>query len=293
MKYLVYLGILFIVSVRCTSPDNVREVGKFSIKKIDTLGLLTNTIWNFAISPSDTNLYRYNGQPLYFKDKAAYFFDQKIAELALKGDTIILRDTSYLQLQNNKFKPIVESFLIGKIEKFSKDSLVIKKIQGKGNLFYFNKEYRFYNDSTNNRPSIKLNRIVYSTSTCYGRCPAMAIEINSDGNYRFFGGKHSKHLGNYKGKLAKQSMVEIEKALSFANIEIQPVSFPVPIDAPMNELIVYYNDSLKKEIRGFISDYPPRLQKALDLIHNSHKKVNMQAVNEELTFETKAHKKEF
>ena len=152
----------------------------------------------------------------------------------------------------------MQTYLIGRIERISRDSLIIKKKAGKGRPFYYKDKFIFYNDSLDYNPQIKLNRIEYSTSSCLGKCPEIAVEIDSEGNYKFFGGKHSKQKGNFRGKVDLDYVREIEEELRYSNVGIQPTAFPAPLDAPMNELVIYYNDSLRKEIHGWVYVYPPR-----------------------------------
>jgi hypothetical protein len=300
IRYLVYLTLCLI---SCNSPEVAENIRVNDTDRDDTLNLLVGNTWNIVVAPSDTFLYRYNKQPLYFKEETtyethfkkfdAYFFDQEIARLAINGDTIALRDTSYLQELGHESKKLVKTYFVGKIEKISRDSLIINKIGGKGLPFFYANRFVFYNDSLDYNKNIKLNRIIYSASSCLGNCPVIALEIDSKGNYKFFGGKHSKHKGNYKGKLDQSYIKEIEEVLRYSNLEVQPAAFPLPLDAPMSEMIIYYNDSLRMEMHGWLHKYTPRLQRVAELIHGSHLKAVMQSVNEQLSFETTAHKREF
>ncbi|MCD4773755.1 MAG: DUF6438 domain-containing protein [Bacteroidales bacterium] len=288
MKQIITIGILIIFIWSCKHTD--KNADRELIKPIDTLQTLIGTNWNIIINETDSNLFKYNNQPLYFKRNYACFFDQKIAELSVSGDTIFIRDTSYIVLsQPDSFKLSVKTYLIGKIEKISKDSLIIKKIKGWGRPFYYNEKYKFYNDTLIYNPNLKLNRIVYSTSTCYGKCPAMAIEILSNGNYKFYGGSYSEFKGNFIGTIGANYIKKIEGELRVANIEEQPDYFPEPIDAPICEMIIYYNDSLRKEITGYFGDFPPRVKNIALLMYNSYKSAKMDSVGEKINFETKVH----
>ena len=81
----------------------------------------------------------------------------------------------------------------------------------------------------------------------------MAVEIDLEGNYKFFGGKHSKQKGNFRGKVDLDYVREIEEEHRYSNVGIQPTSFPVPFDAPVNELVIYYNDSLGKYMGEYMT----------------------------------------
>ena len=302
MKYLHYISILALCFTSCSSPETTRDVSVKTVESNDTLDLLVRNNWNIVIEPSDSILYTYNKQPLYFKEENtyntrfqkfnAYFFDQEIARLDISGDTIFLRDTTYYQTADYSFKQKVQTYLIGEIESISKDSLIIKKVAGKGRPFGYNDKFMFYNDSLDYNPQIKLNSIEYSTGSCLGKCPEMAIEIDSKGNYKFFGGEHTKQKGNFRGKVDLGYVRKIEEELRYSNVDIQPTAFAVPFDAPMNELVIYYNDSLRKEIHGWVYNYPPRFQKVVKLMYDSPLRAEMQSVGEQLSFETNAHNRE-
>ena len=295
MKHVITIGILIIVLWSCKHIDknDAKEIIEpiNQVESIDTLQTLVGTNWNIIINETDSNLFKYNNQPLFFSGDFGYFFDQRIGKFAFISDTIILRDSSYISSLNPEYdmKLSLRTYLIGTIEKITKDSLTIKKIYGSGRPFHFNAYYKFYNDTLLYNPNVKLNRIVYSTSTCYGECPAMAIEIGSNGNYKFFGGSYSEYQGNYIGTIGDDYIREIEDALRRANIEKQPDRFPIAIDVPNSEMIIYYNDSLRKAITGHYGDLPPRLSKVASLVYNSYKSALMDSVGEKLNFETMVH----
>lgn len=290
MKNSITLLILSLIVVECNNSDNP-EI-QSSIEKFDTLAVLVGTNWNLITHESDSVLYNYNNQPLYFKNNYAYFFDQRIAELSMNQDSIFLRDTSYISSSNPKYDQqlSVKTYLVGILEAISKDSLVIRKVYGWGLPFYHSERYMFYNDTLAYDPNLKLNRLVYSTSLCYGECPAMAIEISVTGKMKFYGGEYSDLKGNYYGIINMEYIQKIEHELRLANIEDQPEYFSEPIDAPICEVIIYYNDGLIKQISGYCEALPPRLQNIAFLMHDSYKFADLDKAERELLFETKVHK---
>ena len=269
------LHILFIFLLVVTllySCDNSMKYQRGTDMKMDTLKLLTQNNWNIVVPPSDSNLYSYNNQPLYFTNDYGYFFNQKIAKLSLAADSIFLKYTTYTATVDGiDTNPNVTTFLTGKIEKISRDSLIIRKIYGWGNPFYFNDTYVFYNDSLIYDPKLKINSIIFSRISLDSGHPSTAFEIFSDGTLDFIAGRNSKSKGKYKSVYDTVYFKNIQNEVRMANIAGQPDNFSVPMDAGYTEIIIYYNDSLRKEIKGYSGNFPPRLKNIVSLSYELYK----------------------
>lgn len=259
--------------------------------KIDTLNTLTTNNWNLIVPDSDTNLFNKNHQPLYFKNGYAYFSNQRISEYTINQDTLILIDTSFIITNKpDSFITSTKTFLVGLIKKISSDSLVIKKVKGYGLPFYFNEIYRFYNDTIKNYKSFEINKISYSTGACFGNCPITAIEIKSNGQFKYFGGTNSDLKGFYKGQLNNNCFNEIVEKIYHSRILSSDESLLPPIDAPPTELIIEYNNSKRKKIIGYEGDFTPRLRELTQSIKTSIQCATINEVTQQLNFDTEVHK---
>lgn len=241
----------------------------------------TSKYWNLNIKEQDSNLIKYKDQALYFNKGVAYFFDKKIANYSISNDTLIICDTSYYDkwiidngirssakvdikfhkyIKDDSLYRVTYKYLIGKILKANTDSLIIKRIEGYGFPFKYNNIYRFYNDTMLYDLNIKVDSIEFSSSLCYGSCPAIAIKIDKGLNLNFWGGKYSDKQGYFKGQISKSQIDRFENLIRIANIEKNDSEYEPPIDAPYVELIIDYNSNKTKRFWGYLWDFPPRIR---------------------------------
>ncbi|MFZ1633516.1 MAG: DUF6438 domain-containing protein [Chitinophagales bacterium] len=55
-----------------------------------------------------------------------------------------------------------------------------------------------------NQFNFKPERITFISNVCMGTCPAMFLEIDSIGNFYFFGARYTEKIGNFSGKLSPE-----------------------------------------------------------------------------------------
>ncbi len=180
--------------------------------KADSL-LLTNTEW----INKDLDYLR------FFKDSVIYNFDDikhevlfdiKNKKLSFKVKYAV--GGSDLRTEEFKFK----------IKELQKSKLVLvpivekEKLDDKGfsklnySLFAKEKQYVFYNRG-NLLSKVNFKKITFHTSTCFGTCPSMSIQVNIDGTVYYQGRMYTKeYKGNFEGTLSKNDIYQLKKILN-------------------------------------------------------------------------------
>ena len=261
----------------------------------DTINFITHTKWNIDLSDIDS-LSVYNHSTLYFIQDYIYFHNDKIGSFEIKNDSLIVKEVYYQQTKDSLIRK--ENLkLIAKILHIDHDSLVIEKIKGRGFYFVYGGNYkyypqfnhlRFYNDTLNFSKRTDFNKICLSSSLCYGNCPSQAIEISSDGEYKFFGGKYSKLSGYFYGKLSIGFIDTLKMWLSASILNRDNLSFTEAVDAPVCDMkIIFNNDSI--DIHGCPYYFPFRLRELYNLIMDSYGQADLIKTDKSIEFETKSH----
>ena len=120
---------------------------------------------------------------------------------------------------------------------------------------------------------IKLERIIFHTSRCFGPCPAYHLQIDSDKKIKLFAQVvfkvsenkdrklDSTKIGYYSGTISDTTFKNLITLLQICDIDNLTFDGPDCCDSPIRTIIVYYNGK-----RKYLSAmFPP--EKAVDLIH--------------------------
>lgn len=292
MKYtLVILILIFIAG--CSTKERIDK--NFVTK-----------YWNLCVNERDSMLIEYKDQALHFQDGAAYFYNKKIANYSISNDTLIVCDTSYCDkwiidngirskgkvditfykfIKNDSLYQVTYKYLIGKIRKANSDSLIIDKIEGYGFPFKYQDQYKFYNDTLLYDSSLSVDTIEFSSSLCYGNCPAIAIKIDKGLNFSFWGGKYANKQGFYNGEITQLQFDKFENLIRISNIENNESEYIPPMDAPYVELIIDYNKNKTKKFWGYLRDFPARVRNVGFEMFDLYEKSSLDSCDYELTFE--------
>ncbi len=108
------------------------------------------------------------------------------------------------------FNPIEKSWNRYKIISISKDTLTLQK----------NKDYylKYYKPTYKLNPNETFDKIIVSSSGCYGTCAIMSIEFNKNGDVLYLGEKYNTVNGYYTSKIPKSEFKSIEKSFKKVNI---------------------------------------------------------------------------
>lgn len=150
------------------------------------------------------------------------------------------------------FNPIKKCWNKYKIISISKDTLTLKKNEG-----YYLKYYK---------PNYKLNleetfdKIIISSSGCYGTCPIMNIEFNKNGKVFYLGEKYNTVNGFYTSNISKSEYESIENSFKKADINELEDSYSAPFtDGNTITISFIRNNKIIKTISDYGSEGPSKL----------------------------------
>ena len=145
--------------------------------------------------------------------------------------------------------------------------------------------YHFKNLKYAVDPTLKFSRLHFTSSTCYGKCPVLSIEIDNKGNYFLEGGKYSDpYKGFYKGKLSPNQLDSLNYLLQRSQIRKMKNwrGAEFNIDTPDYTLFIECGDdrfSIKTSI------FSPHLRDLTDFLVESYKKIALTPDTDKHLFE--------
>ncbi len=251
--------------------------------KASTNDLLTKTEW----INKDLDYLRFDdGSVIYNFDnkKQKVFFNLEYKKLSFKVNYSV----------GGEFK--TEEFEF-KIKELKKNKLVIvpileKEKRKKGeyrkldyNLFSKEKQYVFYNRESL-LSKVNFKKITFHSSTCFGTCPSMSVQIDVDGTVYYKGKEYADKKGNYKGELSKNDIYQLKKILNrsqLRNVDKNWKQISKHNDTPKYTYIVELFDGETIEINT--NDQHPILDKLSNYLLNIKEKVELKKVEEKHKFD--------
>ncbi|MET2985302.1 DUF6438 domain-containing protein [Aureibaculum conchae] len=147
------------------------------------------------------------------------------------------------------------------------------------------KQYIFYNRGKL-LDKVNFKTLTFHSSTCFGTCPSMSIQINVDGTVFYRGKNYTETQGNYSGKLSKQDIYELKKILNRSQLYAIDKDWEQKSkrnDTPRYTYIVTTFDGDNIEINT--NDQHPVLDKLSDFLLNIDKKAELKKTDEAHNFE--------
>ncbi len=236
--YPIFLSILIISSCSQSKSNFVDIVGTWKLDTvIDSSG--GKKEYFFINKPGiefiSTSQFRYLPGPVYSSIKEQPILKELI-------DTIITFD-----IQNNQitYSSLKNNNLITKeIMHLTSDSLYLR--DSKNNL---HKYVRIYKDSTNKN---NINKIVFSSTGCYGVCPILDIEINESKEVTYYCTEYCGDKGFHKGEIPKSKIDRLFQFLNFINIDTLENSYFANRTDDETITVSFYNNN--KHLKT-VSDY--------------------------------------
>jgi hypothetical protein len=94
--------------------------------------------------------------------------------------------------------------------------------------------------------TIRFERLLWHTTTCYGHCPQISLSINKNKQINFIGGKYADKQGYFKGKLTNTLYDELLEILRFIDLDKWTENDYNNEDAQKFTLEIYYNGKMKR-----------------------------------------------
>ncbi len=170
------------------------------------------------------------------------------------------------------------------LAKASEDTLVLKPLDEKAyNLIGKRKYLILYSASSMIDENFQFEKLSFTSTSCYGTCPVMKIEIYVSGKVYFQGEEHTdKYKGLYKGKLKAFELKDFKNLLKRSAIDKMTSRTDYLTDLPTYRLIVYYNGK-KKDITTHT--FPSYNKDLLDYLLNIFKNIKLRKYNKDYIFE--------
>ena len=134
-----------------------------------------------------------------------------------------------------------------------------------------------YSSCTSKKLKIRSNeisKISFASGGCFGKCPFLAIEVDSSLSYKYYGGLYSDKPGYYTGRISTELWDSINikfEAIDFKHLD---TSYQFSIDDLATQTIIFYADR-RKVINAQSASLPKPVDSLLKWIMYSYKKVNL------------------
>ena len=257
--YQLFLSIIILVSCKSEKQKQFEKdiLGEWNFAKYIDLKIQQNNnqIIEEPPSPFSVNLggfiFKENGNLI---DKIGFFdFDEgksrEDSRFLYKGDSTNYKiDDDSLEI----FNPIGKSWNKFKIISVTKDTLTLQKSPDYS-IKYYKPKYKL-------NPSETFDKIIVSSSGCYGICSIMSIEFNQNGEVFYLGEKYNTVNGYYTSNISKSEYKSIENSFKKANINGLENVYSAPFtDGNTVTISFVRNNKIIKTISDYGSEAPPEL----------------------------------
>jgi len=120
----------------------------------------------------------------------------------------------------------------------------------------------------------EISKISFASGGCYGKCPFMAIEVDSSLSYKYYGGLYSDKPGYYTGKISAELWDSINIKFEKVDFKHLDTSYQLSIDDLATQTIIDYGNK-RKVITAQSASLPRNVDSLLNWIMYSYKKVNL------------------
>lgn len=243
--------------------------------------LLTNTEWvneNLDYLRFDDNAVIYN----FDNYKQEVFFDLENKNLSFKvnyrvGDDFKTEEFNFNIKEINEDKLVIEPVFDKNTEKeFNKLDV---------NLLSKQKQYIFFNRGSL-VSKIDFQKLTFHSSTCFGTCPSVSVEVDKDGVVHYRGKTNATVQGNFVGQLSKEEMETLKSILNRSQIHTIDKNWEQKSkrnDTPKYTYIIELLDGETIEINT--NDQHPVLDKLSEFLIHLDKEVALEKLSGKHSFD--------
>ncbi len=242
--YYIFLSIMIMVSCSPGKSNYAEIVGNWQLDTLIDSSGIENKFY-FVSKPGiefiSTSQFRYFPGPIDLPREEQPTLNELID--TIRNFKILDQQIMYNSLKDDK--PITK-----KILRLTSDSLYL--LDSNKNL---HKYFRIHQDSSKQN---FINRIVLSSTGCYGACPIMDIEVNKSTEASFYCTANCGKKGFHKGNVPKPKVERLFQFLNFINIDALANSYEAD-HTDDEEIIVsfYYDHKLLKTVSDYGRQAPP------------------------------------
>lgn len=221
--------------------------------------------WNYSRQEALNKIQETEKPPLFFVNLGGFifekdgilinksgYFDIKESDSREKREIIYFGDSTNYRIKNDSLitiNPVSKSQENFKIISIIKDTLTLQKDKD-----YYIKYYRnLY------KPNLAetYDKIVISSSGCYGTCSIMYIEFNKKGDVFYFGEKYNLVNGLFKSKITKSQYEALENSFKKSNISKLKTMYSVNV-TDLNTITVTFfrNNKIVKTVSDYAGQAP-------------------------------------
>jgi hypothetical protein len=119
-----------------------------------------------------------------------------------------------------------------------------------------------------------MSAIAFAAGGCYGKCPFLAIAIDSSLQYKYYGGQYADKQGYYTGKISRAVWDTINMSWEKIDFKRLDSSYDYTTDDMKVEAFLYY-EGKRQWIYGTIHSLPDPVQGVFMRIMDSYKSVKL------------------
>ncbi|MDP3393071.1 DUF6438 domain-containing protein [Sediminibacterium sp.] len=127
--------------------------------------------------------------------------------------------------------------------------------------------------------------ISFATGGCYGKCPFLAIQIDSSLTYKFYGGRYTEKQGFFTAKVTQGFWDSLNIKMEQAKFKQLDTLYNASVDDMSIESYFTYGQ-IRKPLYGQEMDLPDNIRSVFYWLMDSYKKLQLTKVDT-LLFETK------
>ncbi|MBP7280075.1 MAG: hypothetical protein KBA66_00765 [Leptospiraceae bacterium] len=158
-----------------------------------------------------------------------------------------------------------------KILKLDSQSLVLKSEQGKI------VKYKKLQPNKNLNPDFE--KIIFSSSKCFGTCPVMDIIVSANGDVVFYGERFNLTEGIYSGKISPKKYKEILDDFRFFDIQKSEGYATPGTDQQTRTITFIHNNKIYKTIRDYGHAAPSELKWGYTILQSLYQKMKLRDIS--------------
>lgn len=211
----------------------------------------------------------------FYKDEVHFNFDghEQFKRFKWDKDTLIMVD-NYTTSADNYSKRHIDLFKF-LIQSINSKSLTLKPIGTNAYKLVNKPVYHFKNIDYIRDPKVKYTKLTFNSSTCYGTCPELTIEIDNSGYYYLLGGMYADpYKGYFKGMLTAKQLSRLNYLVQHSQIKkmYNWKQGNVVMDAPNYRLTINSN---YKPLYLNTNEPPLNMTELIEFLLNSYKQVTL------------------